>query len=185
MESMPSGGFARDSLTFQLNVLRDPGHRCTMWALLQNPLCASMHLKVAFLNSKASTLADFCFLSFFCSSFGILLFMPSQDKVEQGEKNTEILKMVQVSLKNEVEEFALMTFCKKRQWWRQPIFHPGCQVDEWERQGPQYSVVNGLSLHGQWWRRGLLNRWHQDHSFADERKWNLAPIKQKTQAWNM
>lgn len=74
-----------------------------------------MHLKVAFLNSKASTLADFCFLSFFCSSFGILLFMPSQDKVEQGEKNTEILKMVQVSLKNEVEEFALMTFCKKRQ----------------------------------------------------------------------
>lgn len=38
--------------------------------------------------------------------------MPSQDKVEEGEKNTEILKMAQVSLKNEVEEFALMTFCK-------------------------------------------------------------------------
>lgn len=71
-----------------------------------------MHLKVAFLRSKASTLADFCFISFFCSNFGMLLFMPSQDKVEQGEKNKEILKTVAVSLKNEVEEFALMTFCK-------------------------------------------------------------------------
>lgn len=79
--------------------------------LLQNPLCARMHLKVAFLRSKASTLADFCVISFFCS-FGTLLFMPSQDKVEQGEKNKEILKTVTVSLKNEVEEFALMTFCK-------------------------------------------------------------------------
>lgn len=59
--------------------------------------------KGSVLKSKASTLADFCFVSFFCSSFGILLFMPSQDKVEEGEKNTEILKMVQVSLKNEVD----------------------------------------------------------------------------------
>ena len=73
--------------------------------------------------------------------------MPSQDKVEQGEKNTEILKMVQVSLKNEVEEFALMTLCKTTVM--KAVHLSSSQVDERERQGPQYAVANGLSLRGQ------------------------------------
>lgn len=57
-------------------------------------------------------MAYFGLISFFCLSFGILLFISSQDKVEEGKRNKEILKNGHVSVKNEVEEFALMTFCK-------------------------------------------------------------------------
>lgn len=64
-----------------------------------NPPCAGTCLKVVFLKSKASVLLPgFCLISFFCFSFGILLFIPSQNKVEGRVKIKEILKVGKVGI---------------------------------------------------------------------------------------